>query len=105
MKLDGIQTLSETRKDAIVRFCVISNMKLSGKIVSALMDETSLDYQRTMCDVMWRRMIEQNPELFKFITWTPNAEQPRPPRKGKIDTGMENFPVIKARWIPVAQCA
>lgn len=57
------------------------------------MDEICLDYQRTMCDLMWRQMIEQNPEMFKFITWTPSIEEIRVPEKGKIDTNMKNFEV------------
>lgn len=50
-----------------------------------------------MCDLMWRQLIQQNPEIFKFITWTPDDEPMRVPEKGKIDTGMENFQVIPLR--------
>ncbi|XP_076646459.1 dynein axonemal heavy chain 1 [Halictus rubicundus] len=51
-----------------------------------------------MCDIMWRRMIERNPELFKFITWTPSVEPERIPKQGKINTGMKNFQETKKFW-------
>ncbi|XP_053995639.1 dynein axonemal heavy chain 1-like [Hylaeus anthracinus] len=54
-----------------------------------------------MCDLMWRQMIERNPEMFKFITWTPCVETEAAPEKGKIDTSMENFTETKkfTHWI------
>lgn len=36
-------------------------------------------------------MIQTNPEMFKFITWIPEVEPMKVPKKGKFDTGMKNF--------------
>lgn len=33
------------------------------------MDEVVLDYRRVMCDLMWRSLIEKEPEMFNFIIW------------------------------------
>ncbi|XP_076380684.1 dynein axonemal heavy chain 1 [Megalopta genalis] len=95
MKLDGMKTMTEAEKDAIVRASLArDDTKFNETVISALIEEISLDYQRTMCDIVWRRMIRLNPELFKFITWTPRVEAEKVPDTGKIDTGMRNFQVI-----------
>lgn len=65
------------------------------------MEEICLDYQRTMCDLTWRQMIQRNPEMFKFVTWMPDIEATRVPKKGKIDTGMTNFLVISLRMYDI----
>ncbi|OAD57478.1 Dynein heavy chain 1, axonemal [Eufriesea mexicana] len=100
MQMDGMKTLSEDQKENIIRLITNSSKLKHAKIMS-LMEEVCLDYQRTMCDLMWRQMIQLNPEMFKFITWTPDVEPMRVPEKGKIDTGMKNFLKVKkySHWI------
>nr|XP_012140860.1 PREDICTED: dynein heavy chain 1, axonemal [Megachile rotundata] len=96
MHMEGMLALNEKQKDTIVRLSTNKNMlKFPEYNISALINEISLEYQRTMCDLMWRRMIQRNPEMFKFISWTPSVEETRVPRNGKIDTGMENFTKIQ----------
>nr|XP_034195945.1 dynein heavy chain 1, axonemal-like [Osmia lignaria] len=102
MQMDGMLTLNEKQKEAIVRLTLNGiRIKFPETRVSALINEISLDYQRTMCDLMWRKMIQWNPEMFKFIAWTPSVEEIRVPDKGKIDTGMENFMKVQKfiHWV------
>ncbi|XP_076627799.1 dynein axonemal heavy chain 1 [Colletes latitarsis] len=100
MQMDGMQTLNEGEKETIVRL-IVTRSKFKRKQIRALMDEICLDYERTMCDLMWRQMIERNPEMFKFISWTPGVEAEMVPEKGKIDTSMENFTETRkfTHWI------
>ncbi|XP_043259684.1 dynein axonemal heavy chain 1-like [Colletes gigas] len=104
MQMDGMQTLNEGEKETIVRL-IATRSKFKRKQIRALMDEICLDYERTMCDLMWRQMIDRNPEMFKFISWTPGVEAERVPEKGKIDTSMENFTeVYEAMASVVEEC-
>ncbi|KAK9309948.1 hypothetical protein QLX08_000576 [Tetragonisca angustula] len=93
MLMEGMQTLNEKEKETIIRLA--GNTRLKHRHVILLMEEICLDYQRTMCDLMWRQMIQRNPEMFKFITWVPDVEPTKVPEKSKIDTGMKNFLKIR----------
>ncbi|XP_060831781.1 dynein axonemal heavy chain 1-like [Bombus pascuorum] len=100
MLMEGMKTLNEEEKETIVRLAT-NNSRNKHKYVMLLMEEICLDYQRTMCDLTWRQMIQRNPEMFKFVTWMPDIEATRVPEKGKIDTGMTNFLKVRQRthWI------
>lgn len=60
------------------------------------MDEIILDYRRVMCDLMWRSLMERQPEIFNFITWREinDIYEFDIPETGKIWTGMEDFTVF-----------
>ncbi|KZC03876.1 Dynein heavy chain 1, axonemal [Dufourea novaeangliae] len=79
----------------------VESRRIAEASIKKLIEEISLDYQRTMCDLMWRRMIERNPGMFKFITWMPSMDEDSVPKTGKIDTGMGNFTGTKkfTHWI------
>lgn len=58
------------------------------------MDEIERDYRRTMCDLMWRKVIEHSPNIFKFLQIEFCTNEVVVPQMGKIYTGMKNFNVI-----------
>lgn len=60
------------------------------------MDEVVLDYRRVMCDLMWRSLIEKEPEMFNFIIWREinDIHEFNTPKTGNICTEMEDFTVL-----------
>lgn len=60
------------------------------------MDEVVLEYRRVMCDLMWRSLVQQQPGIFNFITWTEinDTQELKIPEMGKLCTEMENFTVF-----------
>lgn len=60
------------------------------------MDQVILEYRRVMCDLMWRPLIEKQPEMFNFIKWKEinNLREFDSSKIGKICTEMENFTVF-----------
>lgn len=60
------------------------------------MDEVVLEYRRVMCDLMWRPLIEKQPEMFNFIMWKEinDIREFDAPKTGKICTEMEDFTVF-----------
>lgn len=58
------------------------------------MDEVERDYRRTMCDLMWRKVIEYCPNVFKFLRIEFSTDEFVVPQMGKVSTDMKNFKVI-----------
>lgn len=60
------------------------------------MDEVVLEYRRSMCDLMWRSLIQKQPEIFNFIEWfeIDDTYELKIPETGKLCTEMENFAVF-----------
>ncbi|KAK2581762.1 hypothetical protein KPH14_002241 [Odynerus spinipes] len=97
MHVDDMSTLSEDKKDYIIRLSTRhSATGYKAYNITALMDEVERDYRRTMCDLMWRKMIERLPNIFKFIELEFDVEEMVVPKKGKISTDMTNFNEIKS---------
>ncbi|KAG7197921.1 hypothetical protein KM043_016158 [Ampulex compressa] len=92
MPMDGIPVLQESIMESIIALSLRhGTLKFKTDKVSAVVEEVLLDYQRTMCDLMWRRLIDTRPEMFKFLTWKPLEEIMKVSETGRIHTGMENF--------------
>ncbi|XP_072745723.1 dynein axonemal heavy chain 1 [Anoplolepis gracilipes] len=68
--VDGLPTLDEKQQEVIILSATRQgSMKCEFKHLSRLMDEIILEYRRVMCDLMWRPLIEKQPEIFNFIMW------------------------------------
>lgn len=61
------------------------------------MDETVLEYRRVMCDLMWRSLIQKQPETFNFITWDEinDISEFKTPELEKLCIETENFAVLQ----------
>lgn len=58
------------------------------------MDEVVLEYRRVMCDLMWRDLIQKQPEMFNFIIWNEIDHELKIPETGTLCTEMEDFAVF-----------
>lgn len=58
-----------------------------------------LEYRRVMCNLMWRSLIEKQPDTFDFIAWEEinDVRDVTVPEVGKVHTGMEDFAVFARR--------
>jgi len=65
------------------------------------MDEVVLEYRRVMCDLMWRSLIWEEPEMFNFISWNEinDIHELKIPEMGKFCTEMEDFTVFTKNYI------
>ncbi|KMQ95378.1 dynein heavy chain axonemal [Lasius niger] len=104
MLVDGMSTLDEKQQDIIILSATRQgSIKCESKHLFSLMDEVVLEYRRVMCDLMWRPLIEKQPEMFNFIMWKEinDIREFDAPKTGKICTEMEDFTKTKNffHWI------
>ncbi|XP_024940673.1 dynein heavy chain 1, axonemal [Cephus cinctus] len=101
MQLDGMPTISQDKDNIMSLVLQNGKLKFNPKKIDAIVQEISLDYQRTMCDLKCRQLIETYPDVFQFVKWVPTNEETLVPINGKIDTGMNDFSKRKSlfHWI------
>lgn len=58
-----------------------------------------MEYRRTMCDLMWRSLIEKQPETYDFITLEEinDVYEMKVSEMGKTHTGMKDFTVLREK--------
>ncbi|XP_039313454.1 dynein heavy chain 1, axonemal [Solenopsis invicta] len=98
MPVEGMLTLDEKQQEVIIFSVTRKNfVKYESKRLLDSMDEVVLEYRRVMCDLMWRSLVQQQPGIFNFITWTEinDTQELKIPEMGKLCTEMENFTEIK----------
>ncbi|XP_043502299.1 dynein axonemal heavy chain 1-like [Polistes fuscatus] len=92
MEIGDMPTLNENEKETIISLSTRQKLvKYKVQNITSLMDEIERDYRRTMCDLMWRRVIEHSPNIFKFMQIEFSIEKIVVPQMGKIPTNMKNF--------------
>ncbi|XP_012056092.1 PREDICTED: dynein heavy chain 1, axonemal-like [Atta cephalotes] len=96
MLVEGMPTLDEKQQEILLTTRK-SFMKSESKHLSNLMDEVVLEYRRVMCDLMWRSLIWEQPEMFNFISWNEinDIHELKIPEMGKFCTEMEDFTKTK----------
>ncbi|XP_018339413.1 PREDICTED: dynein heavy chain 1, axonemal-like isoform X2 [Trachymyrmex septentrionalis] len=98
MLLEGMPTLDEKQQEVIVLITTRKGfIKSESKHFFNLMDEVVLEYRRVMCDLMWRSLIWEEPEMFNFISWNEinDIHELKIPEMGKFCTEMEDFTETK----------
>ncbi|XP_023289892.1 dynein heavy chain 1, axonemal [Orussus abietinus] len=78
MRVEGMPLFSESEKQKILSSALRQGrLQFAPEKISTVVEEISLDYRRTMCDLRWRQLIRDKPEVFSFISWLPDDEEPR----------------------------
>ncbi|KAG5345241.1 DYH1 protein, partial [Acromyrmex charruanus] len=97
MLVEDMPTLDEKQQEVIVLLTTRKGFaKSESKHLSNFMDEAVLEYRRVMCDLMWRSLIWEQPEIFNFISWNEiNIHELKIPEMGKFCTEMEDFTKTK----------
>ncbi|XP_066590873.1 dynein axonemal heavy chain 1-like [Prorops nasuta] len=101
-KLDDVPSYTIEVEDAIEALCCgRGSSKLNPSHVRELIEEASLDYRRTMCDLMWRKLIKQRPGIFHFVEPTPQEVSTLETRMEKVIPRMPDFQDIKTHlhWL------
>ncbi|XP_018365084.1 PREDICTED: dynein heavy chain 1, axonemal-like [Trachymyrmex cornetzi] len=98
MLVEGIPTLDEKQQEVIILLTTRKDfVKSESKHLFNLIDEVVLEYRRVMCDLMWRSLIWEQPEMFNFISWNEinDIHELKIPEMGKFGTEMEDFTKTK----------
>ncbi|XP_043666184.1 dynein axonemal heavy chain 1-like [Vespula pensylvanica] len=96
MEVEDMPTLNEKEKETIIQLSTRQHVvQYKIRNIIALMNEVERDYRRTMCDLMWRKVIEYCPNVFKFLRIEFSTDEFVVPQMGKVSTDMKNFKEIK----------
>ncbi|XP_032680816.1 dynein heavy chain 1, axonemal [Odontomachus brunneus] len=99
MRIDCMPAFDEERQKGRIILLVSQQVSIERvpDHLSSLMEEITLEYRRVMCNLMWRSLVEKQPDTFNFIAWEKinDVHDVIVPEVGKVHTGMEDFAKTK----------